>query len=420
MKLLLIALVSLSAFAQDSMPYKIKEKGFAAICDNSKLELKNLPPVRDQGRFGLCYAHSSILLLEYLRCGKTPNPTDCYNNKGSVLHLSRFHNTVSENKIKIGGDPRSVLTRFREQKKLATESCAEYDDWKKLDQLYKKERAELKVPREYKDEVDFFYYISMRMKQNTATQNDLNCWANDLQKAGVNQNLQDIMSILSRGKDFTWQELRYQLLVPKSCMGSMIQYPDYEIHSYPKYKEEKTFKGFRDFVYNALSQGLPVEASFKSSADGYHSATIVGQRHVCDSSRCEYQFRIQNSYGRSWQDNFDDGWVNAEHLSNMMADQSMGVTTIIPRGSKINTKLTAPYYESSPINAKSSYSSQEKCWKVAPGSQQYVGDRPRLPPTRPAAGPSYTGQKGFWKCIKDGKTSFTDFAIAGADCKNMK
>lgn len=418
MKALLFVLISLSAFAQDPMPYKKKGSGFMPVCDNTKLELKNLPPLRDQGRFGLCYAHSSLLLLEHLRCSNNPNPSECYNNKGSVLHLSRYHNTATEERIRMGGDPRSVLTRFNQDKKLATEVCSEYEDWKKLDALYKDERKKLMMPDSERDENDFFYYISRRMKQNTATEGDLTCWANDLMKAGVNQNLQDIMAILSRGKEVNWQELRYQLLVPKSCLKSMIQYPDYTTHIYPTYKDQKSFKGYRDFVFRALSQGHPVEASFKSSANGYHSATITGQRHVCDGAKCEYQFRIQNSYGKSWQDNNDDGWVNAEHLTSLMNDPSMGLTVILPKDKAPNTTLVAPYYEKS-ATSKGTYSAAEKCWKIPAKAQQYADDSNRSAPTRPST-PAPKGEKGVWKCTKGGKTIFGEYQIDGAECKKIQ
>lgn len=97
MKFLLLAFISTSVFAFN--PYQIKPAGYSPACD-SKIEVPNLPPVRDQGRYGTCYAHSSVLLIEHLRCSGKPDPQACYANKGSVLHLAAFQNYLND-QIKI-------------------------------------------------------------------------------------------------------------------------------------------------------------------------------------------------------------------------------------------------------------------------------------------------------------------------------
>ncbi|MFP5384624.1 MAG: hypothetical protein ACLGHN_01000 [Bacteriovoracia bacterium] len=418
MKLLwFVFLFSSFAFAVD--PYKIKPIGYEPVCDKSNIELKNLPPLRDQGRYGLCYAHSSLLLLEHLRCSNSPDPSSCYDKQGSVLHLARFNHTRSEERIDIGGNPISVLSRFLDTKKLAPEKCAEYDDWKKLDQYQKEERKKLTLPDSERDEADYFYYISRRLKQNASFE-EKSCWANELVEAGINQNIQDIMKVLNEGKGLEWQELRYQLLVPKSCLKEATSYPDYTLHTFPKYNEKKSFKGFRDFIFRSLSAGVPVEASFKASFDGYHSATIVGQRHVCDKLKCELQFKIQNSYGKSWQDIYDDGWVNAENLTELMEHQSMGVSAILPKGKSLSMSVSAPYYENSPVRSNGSFSSSRKCWEVREGSQEFITDDRGKRPPPVTTNPESRGERGVWSCSKDGKKYFGEYALQGWDCKKMQ
>lgn len=391
MKFILLLFFTFSAFAVDA--YKIKPGGYSAICDNSHVVVSNLPPVRDQGSYGLCYAHSGILLLDHLRCSTSPSPDACYAEPGSVLHLAKFQS--SETKIEVGGHTGQVLTNFLGTKKLATEKCAEYDDWKNLDQHYQEERRQLPVSQRDLPEMDYFYYISKRLKQN-AGKEELSCWAREIVDAGVNQNISDVMAVLEKGRNMNWKELRYHILVPKSCLAKTLSYPDYTVHSYPSYSEQKSFKGFRDFIFRALSLGVPVEASFKAEENGYHSSTITGQRHVCDKSKCELQYRIQNSYGKSWQEYNDDGWVNAENLVNLMGEYSLGVMAILPKGKSLNQKISSPYYVSSPLNPKYSFSSSEQCWKEGKSV--------------PA---------GVWTCTRNGETSFSSNPIPGWFCKHQ-
>lgn len=134
LSLMLLSTLSLSSvLAVD--PYQTKPAGMKPICDNSYVEIKNLPPLRDQGVYGLCYAHSSLLLLEHLRCSRSSSPSTCYKNAGSVLHLARF-NTQNGQRIVAGGYPGNVLENFRYNGgKLASESCAPYEKWSDLAKL---------------------------------------------------------------------------------------------------------------------------------------------------------------------------------------------------------------------------------------------------------------------------------------------
>lgn len=391
MNVIWFLLFSICAFAIN--PYQIRPPGYSPVCDKSLVVVTNLPPVRDQGSYGVCYAHSGMLLLDHLRCSTSQSPSLCYSDQGSVLHLAKFMN--EGNKIEMGGHAGQVLSRFLNTKKLSTERCAEYDDWKKLDQHYQEERRNLSVFQRDLPEVDYFYYISKRLKGN-AGRDEMSCFAREILEAGVNQSMTDVMAILEKGKSLNWQELRYEILVPKNCLQSAVTFPEYTVHSYPSYREEKTFKGFRDFIFSALSQNVPVEASFKAEDNGYHSSTITGQRHVCDKKRCELQYRIQNSYGKSWQEFNDDGWVNAENLVSLMEEYSLGVMAILPKGKNLSKTSVSPYYVSSPLNPRHTYSSQDNCWIEGNST--------------PA---------GIWTCTRNGETSFSENPIPGWFCKRQ-
>jgi hypothetical protein len=421
---ILSSLFLAQAFAVD--PYKLKPQGMKPICDKSYVEVGNLPPVMDQGQYGLCYAHSSLLLLEHLRCSKSPNPSSCYSHKGSVLHLARFNSTY-EDTIPIGGDPGSVLSTFHYKgRKLATSACAPYEKWKELDNKHKDEIKTLVVPRDGSGEYDFFYYLWTQLKKDSSYDARL-CWANEIMDTGLNQNVQDLMAVLDKSNEMSWQELRYKILVPKSCLEKTINYPDYQLTSYPRNsRDKKDFKSIRDQIYRSLSKGYPVEASFCAQTNsngecGYHSASIVGQRHVCDRSNCKLQFRIQNSYGQSWQRYNDNGWVDGENLTKLMADRSMGLTIITPKGEALDNGQVSPFYTSSPVDRKArsaTHSSGESCWKVDPASVQ---NNPNALPEQDEAivKPSRPRIPGkIYHCKKDGKNIFTDNPSPDMKCKD--
>ncbi|MFP5491364.1 MAG: hypothetical protein ACLGG0_07675 [Bacteriovoracia bacterium] len=430
----IISLVSWKTFAVD--PYKLKPIGMLGVCDDSYVELKNLPPVRDQGNYGLCYAHSSVMLIEYHRCSKSANPSNCYRDAGSVLHLARF-NSYYENSIQIGGHPGSVLNNFRHNgRKLSRESCAAYTQWQEVEDDFKAKLGNASIPVTETSENDIFYRLWAQLRKHTGYE-ARECWAQELINAGLDQNLADVMNVLNKVKDLTWQELRFQLLVPKQCLQNQILYPDFDLVKLESTTQKKrSFKEFRDQVFRSLKAGAPLEASFCSSLNGqgkcnYHSATIIGQRHVCNRNDCELQFRIQNSYGKRWQENYDDGWVNAENLANLMAESSLGVMSLLPKGAKLNNALTSPYYVDSPISSSASKvpvpgNSNEQCWKLAAGTVPTPAiDKPiDSPPTPSGGGSSFkpgTYKPGTVFRCKDssGKTIFTDSPPSDMSCKPL-
>ncbi len=414
-------LILSAAFAVN--PYQLRPAGMKPVCDKSYLEIQNLPPLRDQGVYGFCYAHSTLMLLEHLRCSQSSYPSSCYKNAGSVLHLARF-NTNKGQRIVAGGFPGNVLEHFRYNgRDLATESCAPYEKWRDL--------AKTSPPSDASGEHDYFYSMWNKLRENSSYDNKL-CLANELKDAGFNQNIQELMSVIDKVNEISWKELRYKILVPETCLDQSIKYPDYDILPYPQRgTDKKDFKGLRDQIYRSLSQGHPLEASFCAETDsngncGYHSATIVGQRHVCDLSECRLQFRIQNSYGESWQRHNDNGWVDGENLTKLMADSGMGVTTILPKGESLNQNLTAPFYTNSPVGpgtSRSQHSSGESCWSVNTSAiENYQEPIPSSVPKfdnsslkKPEE--EETKKTVLYICKKDGQTLFTDSPTPDMDCR---
>lgn len=413
-------------FSYADTAYNLKKSHEHPVCGQSSIVLNDLPPIRDQGSYGTCYAHSSMLLLDHLRCSKSENPLLCYQDKGSVLHLARFQDQSKTGRINIGGDAGEVITNFKNVRLLSKETCAPYEAWEKLSQRYKKEIKQLNVPPNFKYETDYFFYISNLLRSN-ASEEEKECWAQELVDVGVKQNFQDILQILDEARTLSWQEFRYNMLVPKNCMSSPLEYPEYEMINYPKaYNHKKTFKEIRDQVYRSLVKGYPLEVSFCATkeSDGkcqsYHSSTITGQRLVCDKNICRMQFKIQNSYGRRWQELNDDGWVDAENLSQHMEGDSLGLLTVLPKGEKLDDRLVAPHFNKLPISGNML---SNNCWKVNDKDLELVIEEKATPTVQPSTN-TQTGSREagkFYTCRgPNGEFHSGDTAIAGWRCKEVK
>lgn len=425
MKLFWLFLVVSSLTYADTV-YRLKKSNEQPVCGQTNIVLNNLPPIRDQGSYGTCYAHSSVLLLEHLRCSKSDNPLMCYQEKGSVLHLARFQNSDSNDAIKIGGDAEKTLTNFKIHRQLSKETCAPYEAWENLSHKYKDEIKKLNLPPVLRHETDYFFYISDLIRSNATTEQK-ECWAQEILDAGVNQDFQDIFKILDQARNLSWEELRYKILVPTGCMDTPLKYPEYEIVKYPNvYNHKKTFKEIRDQVYRSLAKGYPLEVSFCATKDsdgkcfGHHSSTIVGQRHVCSKEICRLQFKIQNSYGRGWQFSNDDGWVDAENLSQHMDGNYLGLLTTLPKGEELDDSLVAPYFTKLPNSGKTLL---DNCWKVNENDLELISEdktTPRISPkTNTQTAPRESGK--FYSCRgPNGEFYSGDTTIAGWNCKEIK
>ncbi|MGE3610814.1 MAG: hypothetical protein AB7I27_14580 [Bacteriovoracaceae bacterium] len=390
MKKLIFLLVLISNISFAFTDYELRS-GKDPICDASYIELRNRPPVLDQGLHGLCYAFSTTSILEYLRCSKSINPNNCYQNKPAPTHLARYNNTYNDT-IAIGGSAKQIMAVFQNVRTLVPESCMNYGSWEKLNKEFEDKIKEAQGSDSYDEDKDFFFFLTKEIyKKDEAT---LSCYAQKIVDSGMQKNLQEVMKIL-RTSDSDWNALRFKLLLPKECFNNFIQYPDYTIENYPQdFRTPKTVNGAKNFVYQSLKAGFPVEANFcaevyNDGKCGGHSVMLVGQRYVCDNNGCDLQFRIQNSYGQTWQDTHDNGWVNADNLiSNMMMLKGT-MNTIMPKGYKIDKLLTYPVKERFPVENSSkvalasrfdSLGSEEKCY-VSSSDYEIPKTEPTPPPT---------------------------------------
>lgn len=305
-------------------PYELKSSHESVVCDNTFLELKNTPPLREQGSIGICFAFSSLLLLEHLKCSEASDPSNCYSSqRGSAVDMTKFLKPRS-NEVYVGGDPLVVLHEFSSTRKLVNESCTYLENWKQLG-----------YEPQY---LDFFHQIHKAIKDG-ASNDEVRCYALNLNEQNLGP-VDELYATLLKARNMSVGQLRTAVLYKKNCTAPDITYPQYNLHTYPT-DHRKTHQGIFNFVKKNLEANSPVEVSFCAEKDDqgqcyYHSTVITGMRNVCSQSKCTVQYKIQNSYGKAWQDMHDDGWVNSKHINeDIINTPGLALNSITPVGKSL-------------------------------------------------------------------------------------
>ena len=347
---LLFFLITLQVKAYDAYEPRGQRK---PVCDPSYLELQNLPPLRDQGAIGICYSFSSLLLLEHLKCSKAGDPQECYRqSRASAVDLTKFYKGKEYNQISVGGEPEKLLRNFSKTRSAANDACTYFDAW-----------ARLPYSQPFED---FFHQMQTDLSSGF-DDSMLTCHAEDMARQNMG-NVQELLNLMNAGRNLTVEELRSKFLYKKNCQEPNISFPAYDIHRYPAYGSLANNDGILKFVKGNLEQQRPVEVSFcaEKNSNGqcyYHSTTIIGMRNVCDTTGCNVQYRLQNSYGKTWQDNHDDGWVNSKLINqSIISTSQLSLTSISPKGTKPNTQNSYQQHQKIPfkVAAQTSLSSQNR------------------------------------------------------------
>lgn len=131
----------------------------------------------------------------------------------------------------------------------------------------------------------------------------------------------------------TYSSFLDRLAVPEKCWDRKHQvkfrkkpelgiFPGY-INNDIKRPAPTTAKKMSDHIQQLVDKKIPVLLSFcldgtlppaSENCKNGHAVVISGSRQVCKGSDCKISFRVQSSWGQSWQDQNDDGWVDGEEL----------------------------------------------------------------------------------------------------------
>lgn len=286
-----------------------------AVREGTTVEVPNLPPVKDQDGVGLCYAFASTVLLEHLNC--TVKALSCAergeDRRLSALDVASYKSTSRG--VAKGGDPVSVLRALSKKgSKIVRESCAPYESLIATEKLpdnqfitsqgvgYRKLREIYEMNRltDCADCVD-------RIRETLG------------EKLKVN-----LIEIRDALQAKTFEEFAYQVLIPQKCHDQAVELPEFIHEYYPGEKKEVSEKDFQEVLLRNLKDQIPTEASFCSEEDesgecvGGHSVVVVGARQMCGARGCKVSFRLQNSYGKTWEEINHGGWIDGEWFLKQM------------------------------------------------------------------------------------------------------
>ncbi|MCM2324161.1 MAG: hypothetical protein NDJ90_12950 [Oligoflexia bacterium] len=302
------------------------------IFKDKVVELKNLPPVRDQDGVNACGIFSTASLLEFHRCRVKRIP--CRNTKVderiSALQLASLDEAAGSPGIHEKVGPREILeTIAKNRTRLVPEKCAPFDqllatirldgEEVKLDQV-----RGMNVLRDlYQDSRSNHSCEACVQKLQTTLANQFGAVGKQLQA--------DLPRLAEALRQASFEEFAYRLLIPPHCLAKAEPPPPFERHSYPATVNDKADKKvFRDILVGNLKRGLASEATLcvqpdKTKGCGLsHSVLVVGSREMCGLKGCRLSFKIQNSWGKTWQEKNEDGWIDGEWLLDRMMMGSVG------------------------------------------------------------------------------------------------
>jgi hypothetical protein len=357
--LLVMAFVLLGGVRVHAVDFYLKDpqipKGFELKnADSAKQGIEDMPPTLSQDSFGLCYGFSAATLLNYWNCMavKKSDPTyKCSSmsekERFSPIGISRYSGE-SENggrrdkyydELLPEGSPITVLKTVTEKtKKAASEECASLDVflakkkdkkeqeevWKELEASYADIRKRsANCPTCLSDTYATAKEEKVRKDFNVPADDDGNRVLQSFSKETYGKALNQLMYPLKCGEE----EQSVKLKTPMS----VVNFPE------KKLDEKKGFEVTMDKIMEKLDQKIPMILSFCAGApptekcsekvrgvDGSsiekgmgHGLVITKYRKYCkgsDTKNCYFTVKVQNSYGKSWQENNNDGWVDARSI----------------------------------------------------------------------------------------------------------
>lgn len=330
-----------------SPEYKIKK-------NVTEIDAADIPRYTSQDSLGICYAHVAATMMQMENCRfKNINHADpnkkirCSDLKAeklfSPLDLSRIQ-------IKKGEVPSSIRSSYKGLhieggnlinaikfgalvvKQTANQACASLDTiLSKLNTRPDVKKAQMAIWEGLQRE---FNLVKEREKTIDASCKEClsNLYATAVKEMdpSLKEDLDiktDHVGIQRAFATKTFGEFLNEFLGTANCVRPMdtVKFEasdsvDYE--PFPKEGQKTNPNEVMGKVIEVLKGGRPValnaicyEKISPSDCpnDKYHSVVIAGYRDICNTQgKCRKSFKIINSLGKSWQDQNDDGWIDAE------------------------------------------------------------------------------------------------------------
>lgn len=314
---ILFAVLTQTALAFDPA-YQIPD---SRMSEKAFHEISNFPTVRTQDGTPLCYAFSATQLLNYQYCKK--NDLDCSHpaNQMSVLDVAKHHEFTPT--LREGGFPEEILSRIKgygvhSERCLPFERLAHQNPQKKGDKY-----------GEAYDELAAIYGKARGAAYATKA-----CYAKRVQNIlPFSKDTHEIVRLLDQS--YGYEEFIYNAAVKDTaCRQSRkMRVGGYHVYTFPEKRSgknpsrEEYLEQFEKLLLNDIPVSMKIcsEDAYNPDTDssgelgtndncGGHAITVTGIKEVCNFKGCDTLLKVQNSYGQTWQDNYNDGWLEAGPL----------------------------------------------------------------------------------------------------------
>lgn len=307
-------------------------------------EVQNMPKITSQDGLGICYAHVAATMLQTENCRilkqncASLSPTETF----SPLDLTRYHRPQDgatgrrrdyKNLKFDGGDiHNAIIIGGLMVGGAASEECVSLD--KLLSQYDNREDA-VELQAQMWERLKTKYEETKKLA-NGIDPNCTSCLDNIYATAAAEteeefgQNLNLAVSNISLARAFardTLGEFLDRVTGASKCnkTSQLVKFanPEQKYSFFPttdsaspevvKNKIRDVLKGGRPVSLGNLCLGQ--EPPNKCAAGNSHGVVIAGYREICTpSGSCRYAFKVVNSWGKTWQERNNDGWMDGETI----------------------------------------------------------------------------------------------------------
>ena len=306
-------------------PYNPLDKSYTDK-PGSLVEVQESTPIKSQDGIAFCYGFSATSLLETYRCREMnlncSDPHEALSSFDVTSYYGEKNNALIEN-----GEAYSVLKKISETnpRSIAREECIPFSS---LVHQFVDDLGGSKRIHKRNENKGLNYLIGkwIDYKGNGKTSNDcVACLAKDIKTTLGNLKTPDdqIKKAFSTAIDV--EDFLYKVILPQECLDEQNKavIPPFKVESYPEGTDIATDDMLENKIVDLLKNKIPLEIGFCND-DAYtpncedgngHSVALYGIKEVCNkSNECRKMVKIKNSYGKSWMEKNNDGWIDLKEL----------------------------------------------------------------------------------------------------------
>lgn len=315
----------------------------------------DMPPTRSQDTVGICGAVTACQIIDEANCAVN-KIADCKSmstqHRCSQLDIARYLRQAPTktgfldssdfkglNLLNGDGVHIAIQNFIHYTKKVARESCAPFDQVvAKVDDRKDAEKLEQSLWKRLEN-----LYSAYRRESEKCGK----CALDNITASGLESELREHYSLKASNQEMlaafaekSFDLFLEKLLIPFECgdMRNVLRFKgNWNFQTFPTQAGGKAnYVQMIDKIKETLAQKRrpialsfcaqePLEAGSRKECEsikdttkvvgGQHSVVIRGYRRVCNSqNKCYDAVQVQNSWGEGWQQQNDDGWVDARTL----------------------------------------------------------------------------------------------------------